>query len=84
MERDKLPNRQSNVNQTVRFAKAANNKDNPWPVRLVCAFATLYLISPIDLVPDVIPVFGYLDDLLVILGAVMWVINRRKNNLAQP
>ena len=72
------------MNQTVRFAKAAKNKDNPWPIRLVCAFAALYLISPIDVVPDVIPIFGYLDDVLVILGVVLWVINRRKNNLVQP
>ena len=72
------------MNQTVRFAKAAKNKDNPWPIRLVFAFAALYLISPIDVVPDVIPIFGYLDDVLVILGVVLWVINRRKNNLVQP
>jgi hypothetical protein len=72
------------VNQTVRFAKAANNKNNPWPVRLVCAFATLYLISPIDVIPDVIPLFGYLDDFLLISGVIAWVINRRKNTPAQP
>ena len=84
MERKPSRSRPKDVNQTVRFAQAAKNKDNPWPVRLACAFAALYLISPIDVIPDVIPIFGYLDDFLVIFGVIMWVINRRKNNLAQP
>ena len=84
MERKPGPFRHKDVNQTVRFAKAAKNKDNPWPVRIACAFAAIYLISPIDLVPDVIPIFGYLDDFLVIFGVVMWVINRRKNMPVTP
>lgn len=84
MERDDLRFRQVIVSQSIRFAKAASNKDNPWPVRAVCAFATLYLLSPIDTIPDFIPIFGYLDDFLVIFGVVMWVINRRKNMPLQP
>lgn len=75
--------RQRYVNQTVRFAKAANNKENPWPVRLLCGLATLYLISPIDIIPDLIPILGLLDDFLIIFGVVMWVINRRKNTLTK-
>lgn len=81
VERNDKQFRHSSVNQTVRFAKAANNKANPWPIRLVCGLATLYLISPIDIVPDVIPLLGYLDDLLLIFGVIMWVIDRRKNKL---
>lgn len=30
----------------------------------------LYLLSPIDLVPDVIPVLGWLDDIVVLAGTV--------------
>lgn len=33
------------------------------------AFQLLYLVSPIDLIPDVLPVVGWVDDLLGILGA---------------
>jgi len=43
-------------------------KDNRTPVfAKVIAFAALvYLISPIDLIPDFIPFFGYLDDLIIV------------------
>jgi uncharacterized membrane protein YkvA (DUF1232 family) len=28
-------------------------------------FALLYILNPIDIIPDVIPIFGYLDDVMV-------------------
>ncbi|MEJ8757918.1 DUF1232 domain-containing protein [Pontibacter sp. H259] len=36
-----------------------------WYVRLLLAVAIGYTISPIDLVPDLVPVFGFLDDVVV-------------------
>jgi uncharacterized membrane protein YkvA (DUF1232 family) len=38
----------------------------PWPARLFAACVVGYAFSPIDLIPDFIPVFGYLDDLLLV------------------
>ena len=35
--------------------------------------ALLYCISPIDLTPDIIPVAGYLDDLVVVLGVMAYL-----------
>lgn len=84
MERHRPIPRLTNVNQTIRFVKGAKNKENPWPVRIACTLAAIYLAAPIDVVPDFIPIFGLLDDLLVILGVVTWVINRRKKLNAQP
>jgi uncharacterized membrane protein YkvA (DUF1232 family) len=37
----------------------------PWYARLWTAFVVLHTFSPIDLIPDFIPVLGYLDDLII-------------------
>lgn len=37
------------------------------------AAALLYVLSPIDLIPDFIPVVGYIDDALVVSVCLMWV-----------
>ena len=38
----------------------------PWYAKLFGAFVVAYAFSPIDLIPDFIPVLGYLDDLILI------------------
>ena len=37
-----------------------------WPARIFAGVVVAYAFSPIDLVPDFIPVLGYLDDLLLV------------------
>lgn len=36
----------------------------------------LYLLSPVDLIPDVVPLFGVLDDLVVVPFAIRYLIKR--------
>ena len=44
----------------------------PWYAKAVAALVVAYAFSPIDLIPDPIPVLGYLDDLVLIpLGAAL-------------
>jgi uncharacterized membrane protein YkvA (DUF1232 family) len=44
----------------------------PWHARVFAAGVVAYAISPIDLIPDFIPVLGYLDDLILVpLGIVL-------------
>ncbi len=44
----------------------------PWYAKAVAAFVVAYAFSPIDLIPDPIPVLGYLDDLVLVpLGAAL-------------
>lgn len=38
----------------------------PWYAKLLIAFVIAYALSPIDLIPDFIPILGYLDDLLIV------------------
>jgi uncharacterized membrane protein YkvA (DUF1232 family) len=46
----------------------------PWYARVFAAVVVGYAFSPIDLIPDPIPILGYLDDLLLIpLGAFLAV-----------
>jgi uncharacterized membrane protein YkvA (DUF1232 family) len=44
----------------------------PWSTRLCAACVAAYAFSPIDLIPDFIPIFGYLDDLILVpLGVAL-------------
>ncbi len=49
--------------------RLASDKRVPIVPKLIISLLVLYLASPIDLVPDFIPVLGQIDDLLVILLA---------------
>ena len=52
---------------------AARSPDTPWYVKLLATVVAAYAFSPIDLIPDFIPVIGYLDDLILVpLG--IWLV----------
>lgn len=58
--------------QTLVVYFAARDPRTPWPVRLLALCVAAYALSPIDLIPDFIPVLGYLDDLILVpLGLVL-------------
>jgi uncharacterized membrane protein YkvA (DUF1232 family) len=47
----------------------------PWLAKVLAIAVAAYALSPIDLIPDFIPVFGYLDDLIIVpLG--IWLVVR--------
>jgi uncharacterized membrane protein YkvA (DUF1232 family) len=50
--------------EVVAIYYAYRDPRTPWYVRLFCGFIVLMTLSPIDLIPDFIPIFGYLDDAL--------------------
>jgi uncharacterized membrane protein YkvA (DUF1232 family) len=52
--------------ETYALYLAARHPDTPWYAKLFVAAVVAYAFSPIDLIPDFIPVLGYLDDLLLI------------------
>jgi uncharacterized membrane protein YkvA (DUF1232 family) len=52
---------------------AARSPDTPWYVKILAAAVAAYAFSPIDLIPDFVPVLGYLDDLILVpLG--IWLV----------
>lgn len=53
---------------------AARDRRVPWHAKLFASMVAAYALSPIDLIPDFIPVFGYLDDLVIVpLGILLAV-----------
>jgi uncharacterized membrane protein YkvA (DUF1232 family) len=53
---------------------AARDPRVPWYAKAVAAAVAAYALSPIDLIPDFIPVVGYLDDLIIVpLGVLLAV-----------
>ena len=54
--------------------KAYRDPRVPWYVKLIILFLLGYFISPIDLIPDFIPVVGYIDDILIISLTIYLII----------
>ena len=50
----------------LRDYKRKEYKEIPWRVIAAVVFAILYFVNPFDLIPDFIPILGYLDDITVI------------------
>ncbi|MBI3061610.1 MAG: DUF1232 domain-containing protein [Deltaproteobacteria bacterium] len=46
----------------------------PWYAKLLAACVVAYAFSPIDLIPDFIPVLGYLDDLILVPLGIYFVL----------
>lgn len=52
--------------ETFALYLAARDPRTPWYAKLIVAGIVAYALSPIDLIPDFVPVLGYLDDLILI------------------
>ena len=58
---------------TYAIYLAARSPNTPWHVKVLATVVAAYALSPIDLIPDFIPVIGYLDDLILVpLG--IWLV----------
>ncbi|MBO9669461.1 MAG: DUF1232 domain-containing protein [Sphingobium sp.] len=52
--------------EVVALRLAARDPRVPLAAKILAGFVAAYALSPIDLIPDFIPVLGYLDDLLIV------------------
>ena len=55
------------------FLALKHNK-TPWYAKAIAVITIAYALSPIDLIPDFIPVIGYLDDLILLPMLVSLVV----------
>ena len=53
---------------------AAKHPRTPWYAKVLAALIVGYALSPIDLIPDFIPVLGYLDDLIIVPAGIALLI----------
>jgi uncharacterized membrane protein YkvA (DUF1232 family) len=64
----------TNLRERVRQLKseifalylAARHPETPWYAKVLVAVVVAYALSPIDLIPDFVPLLGYVDDLILI------------------
>lgn len=52
------------------------DKQVPKKKKLVLSAAVLYILSPVDIIPDVVPVLGQVDDLVVLLKALSYFFDQ--------
>jgi len=57
----------SNINLLI---SAFKHKKTPWYAKIIIFLTVAYAFSPIDLIPDFIPVLGYLDDLIIVPAGI--------------
>ena len=56
--------------ETYAIYLAARDPRTPWFAKALVFLIIAYALSPIDLIPDFIPVFGYLDDLIIVPAGI--------------
>lgn len=52
-------------NEAIAVYLAAKDPRTPWYVKALIFFVVAHTFSPIDLIPDFIPILGYLDDIII-------------------
>jgi uncharacterized membrane protein YkvA (DUF1232 family) len=56
--------------ELIALALAARHPETPWYAKLVVAGCVAYALTPVDFIPDAIPVVGLIDDLIFIPLAI--------------
>jgi uncharacterized membrane protein YkvA (DUF1232 family) len=59
----------------VALYLAARDPRTPLIAKIAAASVAAYALSPIDLIPDFVPVLGYLDDLVIVPLGILLVVN---------
>jgi len=60
--------------ELLALALAVPHPQTPWYARLVIAGCVAYALTPVDFIPDAIPVVGFIDDLIFIPLAIAFAV----------
>lgn len=62
--------------EVVQLWKAFFAPETPFFLKAATLFTAFYLVNPFDIIPDVLPVIGWVDDLILIPLMVSWIVSR--------
>ncbi|MBI4846931.1 MAG: DUF1232 domain-containing protein [Candidatus Omnitrophica bacterium] len=64
-------------NKLIFYKKLISDPNTPKLSKILLGLAIAYALSPVDLIPDFIPVIGHLDDIIIVpalITAAIWLI----------
>ena len=62
--------------EAVQLWKAFWAPQTPFYLKAATLFAAFYLLNPIDIIPDIIPFAGWIDDIVLVPLMVSWIVGR--------
>jgi uncharacterized membrane protein YkvA (DUF1232 family) len=81
---NQLKTKAKKIKKEVRVLYLAYRRpDVPWYAKLAAILVVGYALSPIDLIPDFVPVLGYLDDIILVPLGISLVIKLIPSNILE-
>ena len=62
--------------EVVQLWKAFFAPETPFMLKAATLFVAFYLVNPIDIIPDFIPLAGWIDDIVLVPMMVGWIVSR--------
>ncbi|WKN33199.1 YkvA family protein [Porifericola rhodea] len=75
----RLKDQVNTLNRMIRAYAKGEYRNIPWKNALMITAGIVYFVTPLDLIPDFIPLTGFLDDLTVL----MWVFNSVRGSIEE-
>src|SRR5690554_2514672 len=62
--------------EVVQLWNAFRARETPFHLKAATLFVAFYLVNPFDILPDFIPVLGWVDDIVLVPLMVSWIVSR--------